>query len=140
MTQSLCLFQTNMNNAVIPISEPIPDSMNIHQRIRRGRAIALLYIAAQHLSQVASDDACRLIEEANDPWQNHGFNQQMRKSPFGTRAQGAPTRDWLLPPESKEMRDARIRRMTTPDWMRDPADLTNIAMPWNCEPANYYPL
>jgi hypothetical protein len=91
--------------------------MSIHQRIRRGQAIALLYIAAQHLSQAASDDACRLIEEANDPWQNYGFNKQMRRSPYMTRADGHGSHEWFMQKESQDARDLRIARMTTPHWL-----------------------
>ncbi len=109
-----------MKNAIVPISKPTPSIDNIHERIRRGQAIAHLYVAAQHLSQVASDDACRLIEEANDPWQNHGFNQIMRKSPFPTRV-GGGMREWFMQPESVVARDERLRRMSTPPWKEQSA-------------------
>lgn len=60
--------------------------LTFQQRMERGRCIARLYIAAQHLSQTASDEACDLIENCNDSWQRLGFNQEMGKSGYSTRA------------------------------------------------------
>lgn len=127
-----------MKNEIVPISKPTPSIENIHERIRRGRAIAQLYIAAQHLSQVASDDACRLIEEANDGWQNHGFNQTMRKSPFPTRVAGG-LHEWFMQPESIAARDERIRRMSTPPW-KEPEKPIRADIMLNDEPFTLIPV
>lgn len=78
-----------MNNdnvsTLIEVGRALSSPSSIRERIDRGRAIGRLYVAAQHLSQAASDDACRLIEEADDPWQNVGFNQELAKSPYAVR-------------------------------------------------------
>ena len=57
------------------------------RRLNLGKAIAQLYIAAQHTNINASDAACALMEQFEDDaaikW---GFNQEMNKSPYMTRA------------------------------------------------------
>ena len=109
------LCSPNMNNA-LALQIETPTILSIHQRIARGKAIARLYIAAQHLSMVASNEACELIETANDIWQTFGFNQEMRKSPYATRAGSVHTQ--AEPFVSPEEQAAQVRSATIEPWMR----------------------
>lgn len=101
-----------MNMESASLTNPIENGLTIHQRIERGRHIGRLYVAAQHLSMAASNEACRLLEEANDSWQNFGFNQTLAKSPFPTRARSG------LRPEMHLTPGTHVDMMTEP-WMHD---------------------
>lgn len=67
-------------------------SLDITEHYALGVAVARVYIAAQGVSQVASDAACELIEKIGSNWANRGFNQQMAKTKYQVKA-GMPDRD-----------------------------------------------
>lgn len=57
----------------------------LEAQIKLGEAIANMYIAAQHVSQEASDCACEAMEKAT-PWMKFAFNRIMAKSPYNIKA------------------------------------------------------
>lgn len=108
-----CSRENNMSNEH---SQPL----TIRQQMERGRCIARLYIAAQHLSETASTAALDLLETAS-PWEQQGFDQEMAKSPFPVRCR--TTRGPLDPsPFMKSVANSwkveqQIQAMITPPWM-----------------------
>lgn len=60
----------------------------VQRKRNLGKAIAQLYIAAQHTNMMVSDTVCDLMGKLDaDPWVKFGFNQEMDKSPYMTRAE-----------------------------------------------------
>lgn len=86
------------------MSNEQPQNLSTTQQMERGRCIARLYIAAQHLSQIASTAALDLLETAS-PLMKLGFDAEMSKSPF-------PTRGY-----ERGAQRQQLKVMITPPWM-----------------------
>jgi hypothetical protein len=116
------------------MSNEQPQSLTIKQQMERGRCIARLYIAAQHLSETASIAALELLDTATQ-WEQRGFYQEMAKSPYPVRCREsrgpldpAPAFLHIIRHKFHSNDSAeRIKAMTTPPWLRADEPQTTTA-------------